>query len=57
MVRIFKNFLEPFQSLETGRLPKIVLPVGSADTRVREAAPRPRKEDAIQLQQSRMVMS
>ena len=45
-----------FQSLDTGRIPPIELPVGSEEFHVRKAAPRPSKEDAVKKHQSRLVM-
>jgi hypothetical protein len=43
--------------LETGILPKIELPVGSEEFKVRKAVPRPVKEEAVEKHQSRLVKS
>ena len=52
------QFVQPkyhFQSLDTGRMPPIELPVGSEEFIVRKAIPRPIKEDAVKKHQSRLV--
>ena len=46
-----------FQSVESGKVPRITLPVSSSEFAVRHPAARPDKLDAIMHHQSRMLKS
>ena len=48
---------QTFQSLDTGVLPLIDLPVSCEENIVRKAVARPEKQTAIEKHQSRMVLS